>query len=308
MTSRILAILIIFLSAFVGCHKKTDNTPVIASVNGSEVQLSEFDRFIASRLGELSKDEMGDSLRSQLLDELLIRRVVIAAAEQANLEIRDTEIAQATQDDPHKRSSTADQEGRKELANDLLIEKYYKQSVLKDVRVTPEEIDAYIEKNKDRLSDKPGFYVREIRVQTREEAERIRSAALDGKSDFVELVRKYSQGAHAEQGGLTHYQEGQMPAVLENAIKPLKPGDISQVVQSNYGFHIFKLEQRTQVYAPETRRSALDKRRDMLGEELISRRNQEAVDAAVNKLVAAAKVKINPSALGFTYSGRFRQN
>jgi parvulin-like peptidyl-prolyl isomerase len=308
MTKRILRILVALLLVFFACHKKTDNSPVIATVNGNDMQLSEFNRFISSKLGELSNDEMGDVLRSQMLDELLIRRVVIVAAEQANLEISDTEIAQATQDDPHKKSSTTDEEGRKDLANDLLIEKYYKQAVLKEVRVTPEEIEAYIEKNKDRLTDKPGFYVREIRVQSREEAERIRQAANDGKSDFVELVRKYSQGAHAEQGGLTHYDEGQMPAVLENAIKPLKPGDISQVVQSNYGFHIFKLEQRTQVYAPETRRSVLDKRRDTLCEELISRRNQEAVDATVNKLVTGAKVKINPSALGFTYSGRFRQN
>jgi peptidyl-prolyl cis-trans isomerase C len=308
MTKRILVILLSTLVVFVGCHKKGDNSPVIATVNGNDIQLGEFHRFISSRLGELSSDEMVDSLRSQMLDELLVRRIAIKAAENSNIEISDTEIAQATQDDPHKKSSTTDEEGRKDLANDLLVEKYYKQIVLKDVRVTPEEIEAYIEKNKDRLSDKPGFYVREIRVQTQADAERIRAEASDGKSDFVDLVRKYSQGAHAEQGGLTHYAEGQMPAVLENAIKPLRPGDISQVVQSNYGFHIFKLEQRTQVYAPETRRSVLDKRRDMLSEELISRRNQEAVDAAINKLVAAAKVKINPSALGFTYSGRFRQN
>jgi parvulin-like peptidyl-prolyl isomerase len=308
MTRRILVILVSFLAVFVGCHKKADNSPVIASVNNNELQLSEYNRFISTRLGELSTDEMGDALRSQMLDELIVRRVVIAAAENARLDVSDSEIAQATQDDPHKKSSAADEDGRKDLANDLLIEKYYKQTVLKEVRVTPEEVDAYIEKNKDRLTDKPGFYVREIRVQTREEAERIRNEATTGKSEFAELVRKYSQGAHAEQGGLAHYDEGQMPAVLENAIRPLKPGDISQVVQSNYGFHIFKLEQRTQVYAPETRRSALDKRRDMLGEELISRRNQEAVDAAVNKLVAAAKVKVNPAALGFTYSGRFRQN
>ncbi len=308
MMKQILVILIAFLLVCAGCRKKTDNSPVIASVNGAEVQLSEFSRFIASRLGELSNDEMTDALRSQMLDELLVRRVVVGAAEQARLDITDTEIAQAAQDDPHKKSSITDEEGRKDLANDLLIEKYYKQILLKEVRVTPEEIEAYIEKNKDRLTDKPGFYVREIRVQSREEAERIRNEAVEGKSDFVDLVRKFSQGAHAEQGGLTHYDEGQMPAVLESAIRPLRPGDISQVVQSNYGFHIFKLEQRTQVYAPETRRSVLDKRRDMLGEELISRRNQEAVDAAINQLVGAAKVKINPSALGFTYSGRFRQN
>ncbi|MEW6127162.1 MAG: peptidylprolyl isomerase [Acidobacteriota bacterium] len=308
MTRRSLLILFIFALVFVGCRKKTDHTPVIASVNGSEVQLGEFNRFIASRLGDLSNDEMSEALRSQLLDELITRRVIIEAAENAKLEISDSEIVQTMQDDPQKKSATLDDESRQGLANDLLIEKYYKQKILKDVRVTPEEIEAYIEKNKDRLTDKPGFYVREIRVQTREEAERIRSEAIAGKTDFADLVRQYSQGARAEQGGLTHYDEGQMPAVLESAIRPLRPGDISAVVQSNYGFHIFKLEQRTQVYAPETRRSVLDKRREMLGEELISRRNQEAVDVAVDKLMTAAKVKINNAALGFTYSGRFRQN
>src|SRR5215208_3899595 len=109
MTKPISVILILLLFSFGGCHKKTGNSPIIASVNSNEVQLGDFHRFISSKLGELSNDEMVDSLRSQMLDELLVRRVVIAAAENIKLEISDTEIAQAMQDDPHKKSSTTDE-------------------------------------------------------------------------------------------------------------------------------------------------------------------------------------------------------
>jgi hypothetical protein len=52
----------------------------------------------------------------------------------------------------------------------------------------------------------------------------------------------------------------------------------------------------------------LDERRAGLAEELIARKNQQALDQAVDRLVSGAAIKINDAALGFTYSGQFRHN
>jgi parvulin-like peptidyl-prolyl isomerase len=99
-----------------------------------------------------------------------------------------------------------------------------------------------------------------------------------------------------------------LPDLLEKAIAPLRPGDISPVIHSNYGYHIFKLERRVQPVPIEERRSQLDDRRDTLAEELISRKNQQAIDTAVEALLAKAAIHIEPSALGFTYSGKLGHN
>ncbi len=303
-----LSICLLFALCLTGCQKKRDGTPIIASVNGDTVSRAEFTRYLTVRLGDIAKEEMPATLHSQLLDEYLLRQLVSQEAKRQGLTITDSDIEQAMQEAPQKKASATDEEGRKDLAIDLLVQKYYKQQVLNTVKVTPEQIEEYIEANKSRLSDKPGFYVREIRVASREEAERIRREIVEQQSDFVQMVRTHSQASNAEEGGLARYTEGQMPTALENAIKPLRPGDVSQVVQSSYGFHLFRLERRTQVYPEDAQRAKLDDRRALLGEELVVRRNQEAIDAALNRLATAAKVKIEDAQLGFTYEGRFRQN
>ncbi|MEN3331932.1 MAG: peptidyl-prolyl cis-trans isomerase [Blastocatellia bacterium] len=305
------AIIIIFgllaaLSA--ACKKNHDNSPVIASINGEAVTRAEFEQFVATKLGDITNNETGDALRSQMLDEYLRRRLVLADAERAGLTVAEVEIEQAAQENPQLRAMAANNGSREEMRRDLLTEKYYRQMVLGDVRVTSEEAQHYIEQNQSRLTDRPGFLVREIRVQTRDEADALRREVAEGKRDFAALARLHSNAPNAEAGGLSRYDEGQLPDVLESAIQPLRPGDVSQVVESGYGFHLFKLEQRIQPHAPEERRAQLDDRRAQLTEELIAQKNQQAVDLALERLLEKASIKIHDATLGFTYTGQLRHN
>lgn len=310
MMKRIAFIALIITAAFTvnGCSGEEDESPVMAVVNGREIRRAEFDRFLALKMGELSVAETAGALRSQLLDEYIRRRLVLDEAAKAGISVSDEEIDQAAHDNPQIKSSAATAEAREQLIGDLLIQKYYQQVLLRDVRVSPEEKQKYIEENQSRLTDRMSFLVREIRVQTREEAERLRGEIIDGHRDFAEVARLHSESPTAEQGGLARYEEGQLPAGLEKAIQPLRPGDVSAVVQSTYGFHLFKLEHRIQPRSPDERRSQYDERRAQLAEELVSRRNQQAVDEALDRLAASAMVEINDSSLGFTYDGRFRHN
>jgi len=290
------------------CQRVHDSTPVIGLVNGHQIHRSAIESFMKVKMGELTLGDAPDSLRSQMLDEYIRRRLVLDEAARLGLSITDAEIEQAVQDNPQTRSAAAQEEARREFASDLLVAKYYRQVVLRDVRVSPEEAQSYIEENRTRLVESPVSYVREIRVENREEAERLRRDIAEGKQDFAEAARQHSQAPNAEQGGLMGYAKGQLPDVLEKAIDPLKPGDVSPVVQSSFGFHIFKLEQRTQPRAPDDKRSQSDERRSQLIEEAIERKNQHAVDEAIDRLVSSAAITINTSALGFTYVGRLGHN
>jgi len=219
-----------------------------------------------------------------------------------------TKCEQSAQDNSQMKSSAASAAAREEMARDLLVEKYYRQIALRDVRISPEEVQQYIEKNQSRLTDRPGFLVREIRVQSREEADRLHREVTEGRRDFASVARLHSDAPNAERNGLTRYDEGQLPDLLEKAVQQLRPGDVSPVIESNYGFHMFKLEQRIKPHAPEERRSQLDDRRAQLTEELIARRNQQAVDKAIEQLTSEAKIQITESALGFPYTGQLRHN
>lgn len=279
---------------------------MIATVNGNRVRRAEFERFLEVKLGEF-KGAGADALLSQMLDEYVRRLLVLDAAARAGITVTDAEIEQAAQKDPQMRSAAATAESRAELRNDLIVNKYYRQVVLRDVRVSPEEVQRYIEENRDRLADRPTFYVREIRTGDRQEAERLHREVTQMRRDFAEVARLHSQGPNAAEGGLARYDEGQLPGTLQKAISQLRPGDISPVVESNFGFHIFKLERRIQPHS-EGRRAALDERQKLLIEEFLARRNQQAVEDALNKLVSEADIKINRSALGFTYTGGLGHN
>ncbi len=291
-----------------GCRGNSDRSPVIASANGKEIHRAEFERFLTLKMGELTSTETSDALRSQMLDEYIRRRLVLDEAARSGLTISGAEVDQAAQDNPQMKSTAATADTREEYMNDLLIEKYYQQVLLRNVHVSPEEIQHYIEENQARLTDRPGFFVREIRTQSREEAEKLRREVTEEHRDFAAVARLHSDAPNAEKGGLARYEEGQMPAVLEKAIQPLRPGDVSQVIESTYGFHIFKLEHRIQPRPIEERRSQLDDRRSQLAQELVARRNQQVVDEALSRLATQAVVKINDKTLGFTYEGQFRQN
>lgn len=290
------------------CRGKSDRSSIIVFINRREIHRAEFDRFLALKLGEFTTADVPDSLRSQMLDEYVQRRLVLDEALRAGLAISDAEIDQAATENPQLKSAAASADTRGELADHLLVEKYYSEVVLRDVRITAEEVQKYLEQNQSRLTERAGFYVREIRVQTREEAERLRGEVTTGRRDFAAVARLHSDAPGAEQGGLARYEEGQLPDVLEKEIRPLQPGDVSPVIKSSYGFHIFKLERRMQPHPGDPRRSHLDERRAQLAEEFAARKNQQVVDEALDRLVSSATIKINQSALGFTYGGKLGHN
>lgn len=286
-----------------------DDAMVIAEVNGLKITSEQFERFLALKIGELNTAQSSDQLSSQMLDEYIIRQLVLDAASQMSLAVTDTDIDQAAQQNPQVKSSAATADARQEMTNDLLIEKYYRQVVLRDVKVSPEEIQAYISENQARLIEKPGYYVREIRVQSKDEAERLRQEAVESRSDFATLARQHSDAPNSEQGGLARYEEEHMPDFLKRAIQNLRPGDVTQVIQSNFGFHVFQLDRRIQPRPEEERRPQYDEISAQLAEDLTARKNQQAVDEAVERLIADAKIRIeDDSKLGFTYTGRLRQN
>lgn len=305
---RVVTHLILLIIMVSGCRTGGDHASVIVKLNGRNIHRDEFEQFLASKMGDVSTADVSDPTRSQMLDEYIKRQLVLDEAARLGLSVSSTEIEESSQDNPQVKSSVATAATREEIVRDLQVEKYYRQITLRDVRVSPEEVQQYIEKNQSRLTDRPGFLVREIRVQSREEADRLHREVTVGKRDFASVARLHSDAPNAENNGLTRYDEGQLPALLEKAVQQLRPGDVSSVIESNYGFHVFKLEQRIQPHAPEERRSQLDDRRTQLTEELIARRNQQAVDKELERLTSAASIQIIDSALGFPYTGQLRHN
>lgn len=292
-----------------------DKSPVIVEINGAPEHLAAFERFVKARLSDFypqsaQNQAESDQLRSRLFDEFVQRQVIVREAQRRGINTTDEEIQRAVEDQ-HRQTSAegtgqqppalASQERVEEIKCDLLTIKYYKNAVLGEVRVTPEEIEGYYKQNEARYRQQNGFYVREIRVATAGEAAEVHRQLLRKPGDFATLAREHSKAPTAASGGLMHYATQQLPPVLEQAITPLKVGGMSGVVKSNYGFHIFKLEERD---APQP----LEKVRQQIEEDLLRGKNQALIDSFNERALAGAQIKVHHDRLGFSYVGNLKQS
>ena len=291
-----------------------DASPVIAEINGAPEHGAAFERFIKSHLSDFypqtaqSQPGGSDDSRSRLFDEFIKRQVIVREAMKHGLNTTPDEISRVVQEQrqqssnetsPQETTTLTSSERAEEIASELLTIKYYQQEVLKGVKVAPEDVEKYYEQNKAKYQ-KNGFYVREIRVATKAEAEALHQKVLAKPADFATVAREHSKAPNAGSGGLMYYEVGQLPGVLEQEVMPLKVGGTSRVVQSSYGFHIFRLEKRAEPLP-------FDKLKRQIEDELLRRQNQDRIDAFNERALASARIKVYYDRLGFNYAGNLKQ-
>jgi peptidyl-prolyl cis-trans isomerase D len=161
---------------------------------------------------------------------------------------------------------------------------------------TDAEIEAYYDANQDDFRKPEEVHARHILFRvgpgaTAEEQEAIRSKAggvlkeLEGGGDFAALAQQHSEDATASAGGdLGWFGRGRMVPSFEQAAFALSPGAISEVVESPFGFHIIKVEdKRSERVEPleEARETVVERMRAQRGRELAL----EAVEAAHDRLL-----------------------
>lgn len=318
----ILALVLCCLSAtFFGCRSQsaplsgseTDNSPVVVEINGYPERRAAFERFFKARLSDFTAQAQmnqsdNDQLRSRLFDEFVQRQMIVTEALKKNIVPTEDEIRKAMQDQ-HKQTSGegADPnqpamegaERRKEMINDLLTLKFYQTELLKDVTIPPQEVEGFFKEHQGEYQQKDGFYVREIRVPEEAEARNLHEQAIAKPLDFGALAKQHSKAPTAINGGLMLYSAQQLPPVLEQAITPLKAGEISKVIKSNYGFHIFKLEKRAE---PRT----FDQVKEEIHEKLLRAKNQSLIDQFNQRSLSEAQIRIYQDRLGFNYIGNLK--
>ena len=243
-----------------------DKQIILESELNSQLQLYAMQNRI-----DLSQAALLDSLRIAFLDRMIEDKVLLVQAERdttISVTNKDVEGALSSQIDKIKSQFGSEEaflaqlrvEGltlkelrnqyRDEVRNQLLKEKFI-QSRLEKVRVSSGEVKQFYETNRDSLPEKPaGVRLAHILISTQPSqatrdsllnyAALLRDKAVAGE-DFSLLAKNFSQDPAASDGGdLGWFARGSMVPEFEEAAFALQPGQISQVVETQFGFHIIK--------------------------------------------------------------------
>jgi peptidyl-prolyl cis-trans isomerase C len=174
----------------------------------------------------------------------------------------------------------------------LSIEKLFEQHVYPRVAVTEEELRDYYEARKDELAEPEQVRASQIVVKGVDEARRIQAQLKEGKK-FADLARKYSLSADAKVGGdLGFFRRGVMPEKFDEVAFSLGVGQTSDVVETEYGFHLFKVVERR-----PARKKELNEVRKQIETKLLEEKRSRAQADYLKALKDRAQIQVSEATL-----------
>ena len=254
---------------------------IIATVDGDPITVHEVERYRAgSGSNPITESQ---ALEALITDKLLEKEVV-----ERKIEVKSEDIdhyvdqvkARNRIDDYRFEAALAAQgmtlEGyRERIKTELQKSQLVNKEIRGRVSVPPEDVQHYYDDNREEFRTGERVTVRDIffrveAIDSAQETERIhrkaqevRQLAISGRP-FAELAKQFSEGPGAEKGGLLGtFAHGELDAELEPTAFALSPGQVSDVMRTDRGFHILRIDK---IEPPGYR--SLDEARDQIKETL----------------------------------------
>ncbi len=301
--ASLLALLICMIS--VGCREQETPSPVLLRIDNRTVSLDEFRQEYEKILPadqNLSEEERQALERSFLL-QLIDRELILAEADRMTLSVEPSEIARTVEE--HRRDYPAGafdemlrerkltlEEWRAEIQEGILLEKVVQEVVYSEVAVTEEQIESYYKEHKEEFDRPDQVRARQVMVAEESEGQRILGKVRQGES-FEVLARENSLSPDGEKGGdLGFFARGEMPPEFDAVVFDLPVGRISDLVKSEYGWHIFLVEERRKAV-----RLSLEEVREEIHRKLKALNEQRAYQQWLQELRSRASIEIDSSLL-----------
>jgi len=216
------------------CNKAATPAPEatgehVATVNGKALPKSEFDLYVANMSRQSGREMAGQ--QDQLLDQYISMQLAADEAEKAGIE-----------KDPKVRDQLA--LARLQVLVDAGLQKYLEAHPVQESELRP-EYDAQV------AALPREYHARHILVDDEAAAVAI-TKELKGGGDFAKIAAKRSKDSSSKSGGdLGWFTLDTMVKPFADAVKVMQPGQLTeQPVQSQYGWHVIKLEETRATSAP----------------------------------------------------------
>ncbi len=242
---------------------------IVASVDGNPITRRDVEEFLAQHGESVGSDDFLDSPIARkalkaLIDEKLLeaeQKKYEDKVDEAQVDRYIDQMRQGQHMTEQQMRDSLQQQGisyedfRKHARDNLVKEQMVDGEVRQKINVSDADIVAFYNQHKDELTIKterlrlsqilvavPANATAQQDAAAKRKADAIRAQIMKGM-DFNDLAQKYSDDDSKTKGGeLGWFEPGDINDAIFAAVKNLKPGDVSPVIRTKYGYHIMKLE------------------------------------------------------------------
>lgn len=289
---------------------------VAAQVNERSITYQELNTEFRARtrvpFEKVQADPQAQHIRKQVLEQIINEELLLKEAERQKRSVPPADIdkrfkqlqarfpaEEAFSQELKNRGLTAEQL-KQNIKRGLMRQQILTKEVFDKVSVSPKELEAFFNKNKNNYVQQEEIHARHILIRVdadaspeddrkaKDRANAVLVKAKKGK-DFGQLAKEHSDGPTKErEGDLGYFGRGQMVKPFAEAAFSLKVGQVSDLVRTKFGYHIIKVEDRREAKRLSYKQ-AENQVKDDLTKEKVNARYQEYIDGLRKK----AKITIH---------------
>jgi len=279
----------------------------LAEVNGTTITYNQWLKTFQNAVSRYDNNTLSsmdqpaiNSLKNNILKQMINSELLLQQATQDKIKITGDEIN--VEIDKVKENFSSPEEFTNVLKTNNLTINQLKEDIKRNlmithvlddaksqVNITDDELKEYFNKNEESFFEPEKVHARHILVETEEEALNIIRQLKEGIVDFAELAKEKSIGPSAENGGdLGFFTKGQMVKEFEDVAFALQPGEISDAVKTQFGFHVIKCEEKKDEHQP-----TFEESKEQINNFLKYQKENEIITKLISDLNENADVVIN---------------
>jgi parvulin-like peptidyl-prolyl isomerase len=230
-------------------NELNNENSIILQIQDSYFLNSDLKKYILRVTGEESS-ALSDTSQSRLFDSFIEEKLLRQSAKEKDMALTLEEqrqylanLAQASR--TGESAIPVDEKESGALLESLLVDKYIYELV-KDIKVQDYEASEYYDLHKRDFLRPERVKVSQILLDSEDRAiEILDRIEKEDEAAFRNMAIEYSLGMEAARGGLMGvFEMNQLPFEMEKVVFSLKENEISPVVESSYGFHIFRVDKK----------------------------------------------------------------
>ena len=292
----------------------------VAVVNGSVISRSEFDAEIGrvkqrfSSMGQPLSSTRLSEIKKEILESLIGRELLYQASQENGIKVDEAAVNEqltmlkkrfpsgAELNKALSEMNLSESAIKSQLERNLSIKEFIEKQFVQKITISEKESKDYYKSNPDLFKQPEQIQASHILIKIDPQADESQKAEAHKKieqiqkrlqegEDFAALAKEFSQcPSNAKGGDLGYFRRGQMVPPFEQAAFALKPGTVSDVVETKFGYHLIKVidkKSESTIFYKDVK--------ERLDKHLKQKKIQNEITLYVEKLKEKAKVERFPT-------------